>query len=243
MDFLTKLANAEYSFKDIGAWLSDVYSQVTVEGGVVESFWNQGLTFIKDLLPLAWILPAILAVLSLVQVFAGKKLLGLQKVIACFVVGFACGAIFVTPIIDGLIEGLGFKIDAWIVGIVVGIVAALISKLVYFLAYVIVAGYGTYVLCMTDVLPAEITAYTKNMIVAIVAAVVVLVLALLLRKWIEMLGTACLGGWTLYLCFVSILSAFDLALGAGYEMWWEIGFIAVAGLIGFIVQAKTRRRY
>ncbi len=236
MDFVTQIANA--SFKDIGAWLSDTYSQVTVEGGVVESLWNQGLTFVKDLLPLAWILPAILAVLSLVQVFAGKKLLGLQKVIAFFVVGFACGAVFVTPLLASVVV-----LDAWIVGLIVGIVAALISKLAYFLAYVVAAGFGTYVLCMSDVLPAEITAFTKDTVVAIVAAVVVLVLALLLRKWIEMLGTACLGGWTLYLSFVAIMAAFGLEIANEYAMWCELGFVAVAGLIGFIVQAKTRRRY
>ena len=239
MEFLTQLANAELSFQDIGAWFSDVYSQVTVEGGVVESFWNQGLSFVQGLLPLAWIFPAILAVLSLIQVFAGKKLLGLQKLIACFVVGFACGAVFVTP----LVEGLGFAIDSWIVGVIVGVVSALICKLVYFLAYVIAAGYGAYLLCMTDVLPAEITVYTKNLVVAIAVAVVVLILALLLRKWIEMLGTACLGGWTLYLSVVAVLSAFGMAIAPEFLMWWEIGFIAGAGLIGFIVQAKTRRRY
>ena len=57
-----------------------------------------------------------------------------------------------------------------------------------------------------------------------------------------MLGTATLGGWTLYLSTVSILASFDIAIASDFEMWAKIGFIAVGGLIGFIVQAKTRTR-
>jgi len=232
--FFEKVA-AGFSFDEIGAWFKDLFGKVTAEGGPVETYWSTGLDFIKGLLPLAWILPAILIALSLVQVFAGKKLLGIQKFVACFVVGYALGAVLLTPVIAEL-----FAIADWIVGLVVGVIAALLCKPIYFLSYVVAAGYGVYALCMSDVLPEAIASFTNNWIVALVAAVVAIVLVLILRKWIEMLGTAALGAWTLYLSVEALLLTFDLSFDSAYELWWKFGTLAVAGILGFIVQVKTR---
>ena len=232
--FFEKVA-AGFSFEEIGAWFKDLFASVTAEGGPVETYWTMGLDFIKGLLPLAWILPAILAVLSLVQVFAGKKLLGLQKFIACFVVGYALGAVLLTPVIAQV-----FEISDWIVGLVVGVVAALLCKPIYFLSYVAVAGYGVYALCMSDVLPEAVASFTNSWYIALAAAVVAVVLALILRKWIEMLGTAALGAWTLFLSVEAILAACGLWFTAEVVVWAELGTLVVAGLLGFIVQVKTR---
>lgn len=232
--FFEKVA-AGFSFEEIGAWFKDLFASVTAEGGPVETYWTMGLDFIKGLLPLAWILPAILIALSLVQVFAGKKLLGLQKFLACFVVGYALGAVLLTPVIAEFVQ-----IADWIVGLVVGVVAALLCKPIYFLSYVAVAGYGVYALCMSDVLPEAVASFTNNWIVALVAAVVAVVVALLLRKWIEMLGTAALGAWTLFLSVQALLASLSIWFAAEYVIWWELGTLAVGAILGFIVQVKTR---
>ena len=232
--FFEKVA-AGFSFEEIGAWFKELFGKATAEGGAVETYWTTGLDFIKGLLPLAWILPAILMVLSLVQVFAGKKLLGLQKFLGCFVVGYALGALLLTPVVAEW-----FTVADWIVGLVIGVIAALLCKPIYFLSYVVAAGYSVYALCMGDVLPEAVSSFTNNWIVALVAAVVAVVLALIFRKWIEMLGTAALGAWTLFLSAEALLASLGWMIGAEYALWAELGTLVVAGLLGFIVQVKTR---
>ena len=239
MEFFEKFAAGSIGFAEIGQEVSNVWANLTAEGGTVVNFWNIAIEWIKGLLPLAWILPAIFAVLSLIQVFFGKKLLGLQKFLACLAIGFACGTVFVYPLLAQI--GVTFMPD-WVVGLIVGVVAAILARLVYFLAYIIAAGASGYILCMCDILPESISSFTKVWYIGVAAAVVFIILALVLRKIIEMLGTAALGGYTLYLSFVSILASFGWALGEGYEMWWKLGFVCVAGLLGFIVQFKTRRK-
>ncbi len=239
MEFFEKFAAGSIGFTQVGEEISNVYGQLTPEGGTIMSFWNTAMDWLNGLLPFAWIIPAVLAALSLVQVFFGKKLLGLQKFLACLVIGFACGTVFIYPLLAQI--GITFMPD-WVVGLIVGVVAAILARLVYFLAYIVAAGGAGYILCMSDVLPESISSFTKVWYIGVAVAVVFIVLALLLRKIIEMLGTAALGGYTLFLSFSAILASLGWGVGADYEMWWKLGFIAVAALLGFIVQFKTRRR-
>ena len=240
MDLINKFIDASVTFGDIGAWFGGVFEKVAGEGSTAAHYFGVAKDFLAGVLPYVWILPAALVLLSLVQVFFGKKLLGLQKFLACFAVGFASGAAYVTPLISGL--GLGINIPDWIVGLVIGVVAALLYKLVYFLAYVGAAGAATYVLCVSGILPEAVASFTKDRIVAIVAAVVVIVLALVLRKFIEMLGTAALGGWTLALS-AQALAASLVTDFLAFDTWLFFVIMGVAALLGFIVQVATRRRY
>lgn len=187
----------------------------------------------------AFTLPLAFLLLSLVETFAGKRLIGFQKFVLCFVLGFEYGVLYVSNLLDSIVV-----IDHWIAGLVIGIIAALLSKLVYFLAYVGVIGYAVYFIAYTgNYIPAEISAFTvNNMVYALVAAGVVVVLALILRKWIEMIGTAALGAWGVFKC-VDWLVGFNSieAIAQNYDMIMYIA-VAVIGLIGLVVQFKTRKR-
>ena len=187
----------------------------------------------------AFTLPLVILLLSLVETFAGKRLLGFQKFALCFVLGFEYGVLYVSTLLDSVVV-----IDHWIAGLVVGILAALLSKLVYFLAYVGVIGYSVYFIAYTGTfLPPEVSGFTVgNMVNSLVAAAVVVVLALLLRKWIEMIGTSALGAWGVFKC-VEWLVDFNTieAIAQNYDMIMYIT-MGVLGLIGLIVQIKTRKR-
>ena len=239
MEFFEAFANGSIGFDRIGAEIVRVWGLLTAEGGTIANFWGTVTGWINTYIPFAWILPTILATLSLLQIFCGRKLLGLQKFLVCLGVGFACGTALIHPLL--LQIGISFMPD-WVVGLIVGIVAAILARLFYVLAYIIAVGGAGYILCMSGILPESISGFVGVWYIALAVAVVLVILALVLRGAIEMLGTAALGGYTLYLSFLSILASFGWGIGESYEIWWTVGFIAVSALLGFIVQFKTRRK-
>ena len=239
MEFFERFAAGGIGFTEIGGEISNVFARIFAPGGTILSFWSTAMDWLTKFIPFAWIIPSVLALLSLIQVFFGKKLLGLQKFLLCLAIGFACGTVFIHPLLCNI--GITFMAD-WVVGLIVGVVAAILSRLVYFLAYIVAAGCAGYILCLGGILPESISQYLSFWYVGVGVAVVFVVLALLLRRFIEMLGTAVLGGYTLFLSFVAILASFGWEIGAEYKIWRTVGFLAVCGLLGFIVQLKTARR-
>lgn len=182
-------------------------------------------------------LAAIVIVLGLIETFAGKKLFGLQKFLAFLAVGFAAGVVFVAPLVANFAA-----LDARIVGLVVGVVAAILYRPLYFVCYVGGLGFATYYILMNGLLlPEAVTAYTKgSLIICIVAAVVVAVIALLLRKWIETLALSALGAYVVYyginMLVKHFVSGMQLAPLAMYVI------LGVFTLVGFIVQVATRKK-
>lgn len=239
MSFFEKFAQGSVGFAEIGAEISNVFAKITDPAGTVSSLWSDATGWLTSILPFAWIIPAALALLSLVQMFFGKKLLGVQKFVACLVIGFACGTMFIHPLLADI--GITFMPD-WVVGLIVGIVSAILFRLIYFLAYILAAGVAGYILCVGNVLPEAVSQYLNYWFVGVGVAVLFIILALLLRRIIEILGTAVLGAYTLYLSFAAILASFGWAIGADYAIWWMIGFLAVGGILGFLVQLKTCKR-
>jgi hypothetical protein len=239
MEFFEAFASGSVGFDRIGAEIARVWGLLTAEGGTIANLWGTVMGWISTYLPFAWILPTILATLSLLQIFCGRKLLGLQKFLVCLGIGFACGAVLIHPLL--LQIGISFMPD-WVVGLIVGIVAAILARLFYVLAYILAAGGAGYILCMSGILPESISSFVGVWYIALAVAVVFVILALVFRGALEMLGTAALGGYTLYLSFLSILASFGWGIGESYEIWWMIGFLAVSTILGFIVQFKTRRK-
>ncbi len=220
---LQKLINAELTFEELGTELEGLYGQVS---GSLEGVWGM----IEGFLP-AMVLGAVLAVLSVVQLFFGKRLFGLQKFLACFALGYALGATFVTPMIEGFIA-----IDPMIVGLAVGLLGGLLHRPVYFLAYVLCVGYPAYLFAMLNFAGGA-------MPVGLVVAAVAIVVALLLRKIIETLGLAALGAYCLYLSVDLIMGGGLVTMLGEMESIVKLVIVGVLGLIGFIVQWKHRRRY
>ena len=236
--FFASVINAQFDFAQIWESIVGTYYAVICSPTYIEIE-----AFVKELLvnvPGVAVTAALL-VLSLIQLFAGKKLLNFQKFVACFVLGFAYGVVFLAPLVETVVP-LPYH---WISGVVVGVIAALLCKPVYFVGYVGAAAYAAYFVCFSASVLPELTAYTQgNMVYSLVAAAVAVVLVLIFRKWIEMIGTSVLGAWCTYLCVDTLAGGLAnieaLAPSIDIVMWASI---AVVALIGFIVQVKTRRRY
>lgn len=227
-DFFASVANGEFGSAAIGEfWSTFAASSIYVE---IESL-------VTSLLPAIAIVGVLLA-LSLVQLFVGKKLIGFQKFLAFFAIGFACGVMFLAPVVDTIMV-----LPPWISGLVVGLVAALLCKPLYFLSYIFTAGYSVFAICFVGEFLPEVTAFTQgNLIYSLVAGGVALILALILRKWVETLLSAFLGAWCTFQCVDALVGGLENMLADSTElvMWIAVGVLT---LIGFIVQVKTRRRY
>ena len=193
---------------------------------------NPDMSTIVDLVrSFASIIPFIMMASMLLIALFGKKLLPVIKFVSSFAAGFGLGVYFISPIVADIVA-----IPAWVSGLVVGVLAALIYRLLYVLFFAAFAIYGTFTLCywaLADLLAGfgDLKGY-----IFLGAAVVVMLIAFILRKYVEMLGTAALGGHVL-----SVLLADFLAIEMLTEYSWIL--MIVITLIGFYVQVKTRKRY
>ena len=225
---LDEFVDGSITFGRAGEIISDVFSGIFGHENFV-NIW----TFITDIVSRAGALVTLaLLILALVETFFGRRLIKIERFIFFFGIGFASGASLVAP----LLVSAGVAVVPWIVGLVVGALAAVLAKLLYVVLYVFFAGYATYMIFMGgQLLPETVTSFSKgNMIFGLVAAAIAIVFALLLRKWIEMLGTAVLGA---YLATLSV----DTLTGGLAEPLFIIVLTTLA-LLGFLVQAKIRRR-
>lgn len=231
MTFFNSIKDAAYSFTDIFAFFAGLWQEVMTSEGV------SGILSIVDtaLAAILPFLPFIYLALGVVVLFFGQRLLGVLRFLAVFFVGFVAGVYYLAPIITFIPN-----LPPWVVGLVVGIVAAVLSKLVYFLAYIVCAFYSVYLVCMTGLVVPEIAG---NYIVALIVAGIALILALLLKKIIERVGTAFLGGYAIASVVKGWYDFTSLEVFAGYEWLVMLSATLLLTLIGFIVQQKTRRRY
>ena len=228
------LINAEHDFSAIGDWIKSVYDFIAADV-TVSDIWGK-ITGVFSAFP-SVLVTALLLVLSLVEVFRGKRLIGLQKFFGSFVLGFAVSAAYLPGIV-------GEAVSPLIIGLVAGVVAALLCKLVYFLLYVAVFGLGTYVACLGGyVLPEAVTGLTKgNMVMSIVIAVVVLIVALILKNLVEMVGTATLGAFLTWLCIEEFVFQFGFTPSAHSLSVFKLAIMIVLAFVGSIVQIKKRKR-
>jgi hypothetical protein len=231
---LNGLINAEHDFTAIGDWIKSVYDFIAADA-TVSDIWGK-ITSVFSVLP-SVLVTALLLVLSLVEVFRGKRLIGIQKFFGSFVLGFAVSAAYLPGIV-------GEAVSPLILGLAVGVIAALLCKLVYFLLYVAVFGLGTYVACLGGyLLPEALVGFTKgNMMMSIAVAVVVLVVALILKKLIEMVGTATLGGFLAWLCIEELVLQFGFTPNEHSLSVFKLAVMIVLAFFGTVVQFKKRKR-
>jgi len=135
---LDNLINGRVTFGEAGKLFSDLFGGMFAHENFT-SLWS----VVQGYLDMAGIFVTVgLLVLSLVQVFFGRKLIGFQKFVLFFTLGFVSGATLLQPVLSGV----GMNIAPWIVGIIIGIIAALFSKLLYLVCYIFLAGYATYMI-------------------------------------------------------------------------------------------------
>ena len=133
---------------------------------------------------------AMLAICLIVGLF-GRRLSDAIRFLLLFAVGFVASVYWLAPMIATVVPA----IPAYAVGLAVGIFAAVMSRLIYNLVYVSCIGFDVYNICLNGIFLVEITSMTKgNFSASLAVALGVPVLALLVRKYLEMIITAAAGG-------------------------------------------------
>ena len=236
LQFFVNLKDARWGVMAIVDFFKGIFGAIKADADIA-ALWEKGLTALSSIH--AYFAYIFLA-LCLVEAFFGKRLLNLQKFLACFIVGFACGVHYLSPFVDKV-----FVMPSWITGLVVGLVCAVFCKVIYVIAVALAAGYGTYVVAFSGSILPAVTKFTKgNIIFSLVASAVVLLLVFLLLKVLEMLGTSFLGSWGAVKCINTAISFMNwswLAGKTGVIVYWAV--IGVLTLITFLVQWKTRKRF
>ena len=213
--------------------------------GYVYKLWaNEHLMWLWGLVKgflckLGAFLPVLLLALAAVEICFGKKLLGVQRFIACALGGYIVGVLTVSPLINQV-----FLLPAYVSGIVVAIVAAILSRYIYYVLLAVASGYSVFLIFYNNPFLPFALPTVGNLVVCAIIAVVAIILTFVLRKYIEMLGTAALGGF--FVTRIVIANYFDYRTwGVFVDKVWlgHLIFIGVIAIVGFIVQYKTRTRY
>ena len=229
MGLIEKILAGKFDFAAMGEFIESLKTRFGAHADV-KSIWDMIMGVIDSL---AGILPIILIVLGLVEVFFGKKLMPLQKFLFVTVVGLVGGVLYIAPVINGF-----FALNALIVGAVIALVGAILNKFCYLVFYVALFGCIGYTYAFSGAIPVIGSMFAGNLVMSAVVAAVLVVLTLILRKYVEMAGTAYLGA--LLITTNVIENFFDYT--AFGEIVGTIVIVAIT-LVGFIVQFKTRKRY
>lgn len=134
--------------------------------------------------------PILLIALSLVVGLFGRRQSGLLRVVLLFAVGFVASVYWVAPVVQEFVTIPGYAI-----GLAFGILAAVMSRMIYDFVYIGCIGFDVYNICFNALFLVELTALTQgNLATSVGIAVVATIAALLLRKYLEMIITAGIGG-------------------------------------------------
>ena len=227
-----KLIEAEIS-------IPTLLEKIAGKADSLKELWGVGKEYVCSFIPPV-LFALILVCLSLVETFAGKKLLGLQKVIICAAFGYIVGTAYLQPFIATI-----FPVDKMIVGAVVAVVAACLCRPIYFCGYIGVIGYFVYFLMMNGC-PVESTKDDK--FIAAVAAAAIIAFCLVFRKVVEIAGTSAVGAVFTYLAVKDVVPYFadgrtvNELLGDSKKIVM-IAFLAVLSIFGFVIQYRRRRRW
>lgn len=233
--FFASIADGSFNFYAIGDFFNGYIARFQASEELM-NMWNGLVGFLSKL---GAALPIVLFALCAVEIFLGKKLIQIQRFLVCIAAGYCVGVLTISPLINQ-----AFLLPNYISGIVIAIVAAVLSKYIYFVALALAAGYSVFLICFTNACVPFALPTAGNMVVSIIVAAVIVFLMFLLLKYVEMAGTAILGG---YLATrVVIASYYDyrtLSFLVGREWIAELVLVGLLAIFGFIVQYKTRARY
>lgn len=134
----------------------------------------------------------LLIALCLVVGLFGRRLSGVIRVALLFVIGFVASVYWVVPVVQEFVP----TVPTLVIAISIGLFAAVMSRMIYNFVYIGCIGVDVYNICFGALFFVELTSLTKgNLGLSIGVAAVAVIIALLLRKYLEMLFTAGLGAF------------------------------------------------
>lgn len=228
-EFFNSVKQADFSFTEIWKAIVSLYYDITKNPEIAD-IWNGIMDKIS---PIYATVATLAVVFCVVVALYGSKIIGFLKFSFFFLVGFALGVHLLAPIIPETVI-----IPHWIVGIVTALVSAVLYRFLYVVLLSVTVGYGSYLFIFNGFyLQAEPSYSPTKAFICLVIAFVIVLIAFLFRKYIEIFVTACLGGWCASWIFANEIYAFS-------SSWVVImipAIIVAAG--GFILQMRTRYRY
>ena len=139
-----------------------------------------------------FIISIALAALCLVVGFFGRRLSGLLRVVLLFAVGFVAAIYWGAPLLKDMLPP---QVPVYAIGLGAGLFAAVMSRFLYDAAYVGVIAFDVYNICFNALFFVELTSLTKgNLGLCLGITFAVVLIALAVRKYLEMIVTAAAGG-------------------------------------------------
>lgn len=196
--------------------------------------------FIQDFTePLGLFLGIALAALLLALGFFGQRMFGFVRWALVFVVGFFAGAGWLAPALQKFAPAL----DALIVGVAAGLILAVLSRFIYNVVFVAVIGFDVFNICYNALFFPGLEAMTKeNLPISIAIALVCVFIALVLRKYLEMIITSGIGGIALAFAIKSFLFDFTAFLPLA-PVTSAVILGAVLAVVMLIYQYRNRIRF
>ncbi len=229
--FFDNIINARFGFDVIYNAIVGLLLDIQYNINIL-AWWNgtwEVISFVGVWLTIA------LGIFFLIIALFGKKMFSFLRFTAFFVAGFVAGVYWLSPLVLPIIPML----PTWVIGLVGGIVSGVLSKLLYILLYAIASGYSVYIVfCGGMIMP-----LAGNYVIALIASVAAIVLAFILRKYIEMAGTAMLGGFGVATIVRSFYDFTTWDMFVGCEWLGMLIFTIIIAIIGMLVQFKTRERF
>ncbi len=236
VEFFEGVREVRFGFDVIWDFIASLYYAIT-ENPDISVIWNAIMSAIQ---PAHGIIMTVLVIFSVLVATFGKKMIGCLKFIFFFVVGFALGVHLIAPLIPPEVI-----IPSWIIGLVIGVVAGVLYRILYILLYSTVIGYSSYILFYTGFFLTQDLTYTPGKaLTCLLGAALVLVFALIFKRFVEMIGTAALGGWLASWIFANQIYNFTVWPLFDGARWAALLIpTLIIGVLGAWVQIKTRRRY
>ena len=165
----------------------------------------------------------------------GRRFSGLVRVSLLFAIGFVASVYWICP----LVAKYAPQIPGYYIGLAAGLLLAVLSRLIYNGVYIGVIGFDVYNICFNALMLEGVTALTKgNLALSVGIASVAVILALVIRKYLEMLITAAAGGIGIAFC---ISKLYNYAEMMGMEAKMAMLVVgAVLTLPMFIYQYRHR---
>lgn len=234
--FFKSLIQGDFGFYELWEYFVNLYYAVSKAPDVM----NIWAALMKVLDPIYGAVPYILIALCLLIAFFGKKLMPVLKFLGCFFVGFVCGVYFIGPVLMAIIN-----VPPWVCGLVLAIIAAVLYRFIYYAAYGAAFVYFVYVFCYTIFYMRDYESHNAaRFFLCFGIAVGVTMVGFMLRRYIEMAGTAFLGGYLVSYtirCMIFDYKALDWL----QDMPW-LGAAVITVIIGIpacVFQYRTRKKY
>lgn len=235
MEFINTFITGGFDFKALGEFFAMTFDSIKNHGDLMWT-WN---TILEATSSFAFVFPIVFIAFGLIEILFGKKVLPVVRFLFCVVSGYVAGVLYIAPLVNNMVE-----LPSYIAGTVIAIVAAVLCKFLYFLLLAVAAGYSVYIVSINGMIPVVADITKGNWLVGVIAVGVAVILAFVLRKFIEMAGTSVLGAFIISKTVIA--NYFDYrTLDFLGEFGWiaEIVIVSLLALIGFIIQVKTRKRY